>query len=50
MLIKSIIEITGASLNDSQMQLELDNSQNIWLVERKLGDKIKETRIISSGV
>jgi len=29
MLIKSIIEVTGASLNDSQIQLELVNSQNI---------------------
>ena len=28
-LIKSIIEVTGASLNDSQIQLELVNSRNI---------------------
>jgi hypothetical protein len=35
-LIKSIIEVTGASLNISQIQLELFNSRNIWLVKGKI--------------
>ena len=35
-LIKSIIEVTGASQNDSQIQLELVNSQKIQLVKGKI--------------